>query len=103
MIYHGYGKNHINPKITPWETFRLTFTNPNEVEHRRRWSAFHAADIERNNHLNLHEFISAMESLGFSGEGHDALREYFHSADDNQDGILEIDEFLRGVEELDFD
>jgi APA family basic amino acid/polyamine antiporter len=103
IIYYSYGKRHINPKITPWNTFRLKLTNPDEVEHRRRWSAFHAADIKRNNHLNLHEFISAMEALGFSGEGHGALREYFHSADENQDGILEIDEFLRGVEELDFD
>ena len=96
-------KVHVENEITPWDTFRLKFTNPDEVEHRRRWAAFHAADTERNNHLNLHEFISAMQSLGFSGGGNDALREYFHSADENEDGILEIDEFLRGVEELDFD
>jgi hypothetical protein len=44
-----------------------------------------------------------MESLGFSGDGHDALREYFHAADENEDGILEIDEFLLGIEELEFD
>ena len=44
-----------------------------------------------------------MQSLGFPGEGEDALREYFHAADENQDGILEIDEFLLGVEELEFD
>ena len=104
IIYQSYGKKHSeNQIITPWETFRLTFTNPNEVEHRRRWAAFHAADIDRNNHLNLNEFISAMQSLGFPGEGEDALREYFHAADENQDGILEIDEFLLGVEELEFD
>tara|TARA_B110000003_G_scaffold82024_1_gene83774 strand:+ start:5093 stop:6754 length:1662 start_codon:yes stop_codon:yes gene_type:complete len=103
VIYRSYGKSHVENEITPWDTFRLKFTNPDEVEHRRRWAAFHAADTERNNHLNLHEFISAMQSLGFSGGGNDALREYFHSADENEDGILEIDEFLRGVEELDFD
>ena len=104
IIYQSYGKKHSqNQIITPWETFRLTFTNPDEVEHRRRWAAFHAADIDRNNHLNLNEFISAMQSLGFPGEGEDALREYFHAADENQDGILEIDEFLLGVEELEFD
>jgi amino acid transporter len=104
IIYQSYGKKHTeNQMITPWETFRLTFTNPDEVEHRRRWAAFHAADIDRNNHLNLNEFISAMQSLGFPGEGEDALREYFHAADENQDGILEIDEFLLGVEELEFD
>ncbi|MCP2502883.1 MAG: amino acid permease [Candidatus Thalassarchaeaceae archaeon] len=109
IIYLSYGKKHVNKKITPWNTFRLMFTNPSEVEHRRRWAAFHAADTERNNHLNLQEFISAMESLGFSGDDHEsdlpygALREYFHAADENEDGILEIDEFLLGIEELEFD
>ena len=44
-----------------------------------------------------------MQSLGFSGESEDALREYFHSADEDQDGILEIDQFLFSVEELEFD
>jgi len=104
IIYQSYGKKHTNNQmITPWETFRLKFTNPDEVEHRRRWAAFHAADTRRNNHLNLSEFIAAMQSLGFPGEGEDSLREYFHAADENQDGILEIDEFLQGVEELVFD
>jgi len=103
IIYQSYGKRYTHGSITPWSTFRLQLTNPDEVEHRRRWAAFHAADTERNNHLNLQEFISAMESLGFSGDGHDALREYFHAADVNEDGILEIDEFLLGVEELEFD
>ena len=104
IIYQSYGKKHTGNKlITPWETFRLTFTNPDRVEHRRRWAAFHAADTGRNNHLNLSEFIAAMQSLGFPGESEDALREYFHSADDDQDGILDIDQFLLGVEELEFD
>lgn len=103
IIYQSYGKRHGQKSITPWETFRLQLTNPDEVEHRRRWAAFHAADINRNNHLNLHEFISAMESLGFSDGNQDTLREYFHSADHNEDGVLEIDEFLLGVEELEFD
>jgi amino acid transporter len=102
IIYQSYGKKYTHSSITPWSTFRLQLTNPDEVEHRRRWAAFHAADTERNNHLNLHEFISAMESLGFSGDGHDALREYFHAADANEDGILEIDEFLIYVEETVF-
>jgi amino acid transporter len=105
-IYSFYGRNHVESPITPWDTFRLQFTNPDEVEHRRRWAAFHAADTERNNHLNLNEFIAAMSALGFStleDENRDALRTYFHSADVNEDGILEIDEFLRGVEELEFD
>jgi len=99
VIYTFYGKNHTEKPITPWETFRLQFTNPDEVEHRRRWAAFHAADTDRNNHLNLKEFIAAMVSLGFS-DNYDTLREYFHMADENKDGTLEIDEFLLGVEEL---
>ncbi len=103
IIYQSYGKRHGQKSITPWETFRLQLTNPDEVEHRRRWAAFHAADINRNNHLNLHEFISAMESLGFSDGNQDTLREYFHAADHNEDGVLEIDEFLLGVEELESD
>ena len=106
IIYSFYGRNHVESPITPWATFRLQFTSPDEVEHRRRWAAFHAADTERNNHLNLNEFIAAMSALGFSTseDGNwDTLRTYFHSADENDDGVLEIDEFLRGVEELDFD
>ena len=103
IIYQSYGKRHDHKSITPWETFRLQLTNPDEVEHRRRWAAFHAADTDRNNNLNLHEFISAMESLGFSDGNQDTLREYFHAADDNEDGVLEIDEFLLGVEELELD
>ena len=103
IIYQSYGKSHGHKSITPWETFRLQLTNPDEVEHRRRWAAFHAADTDRNNNLNLHEFISAMESLGFSDGNQDTLREYFHAADDNEDGVLEIDEFLLGVEELELD
>ena len=99
LIYTFYGQNHTEKPITPWETFRLQFTNPDEVEHRRRWAAFHAADTDRNNHLNLKEFIAAMVSLGFS-DNYDTLREYFHKADENKDGTLEIDEFLLGVEEL---
>ena len=99
LIYTFYGQNHTEKPITPWETFRLQFTNPDEAEHRRRWAAFHAADTDRNNHLNLKEFIAAMVSLGFS-DNYDTLREYFHTADENKDGTLEIDEFLLGVEEL---
>jgi amino acid transporter len=100
-IYQGYGKNHINPKITPWATFRLMLTNPSEVEHRRRYAAFHAADVEGTNHLNLHEFIAAMSALGYRGED-DSLRSYFHVVDDNGDGVIDVDEFLSHVEETTF-
>ena len=54
IIYQSYGKKHTKSNYS-WETFRLTFTNPDRVEHRRRWATFHAADTGRNNHLNLSE------------------------------------------------
>jgi amino acid transporter len=98
VLYFGYGKNHINRKITPWETFRLMFVDPNEAEHRRRLTAFHAADTHGQNHLTLHEFISAMDALECCDEGHTALREYFHHADVNGNGYIDIDEFLETVE-----
>jgi APA family basic amino acid/polyamine antiporter len=97
-IYYNYGKKHINPKITPWETFRLMLKNPDEAETRRISAAFHAADSERNNHLNLHEFIAAIEALELECEGHDALRAYFHAADINGNGVIDIDEFLEHVQ-----
>ena len=45
VIYRSYGKSHVENEITPWDTFRLKFTNPDEVEHRRRWAAFHLSLI----------------------------------------------------------
>tara|TARA_B100000767_G_C19546639_1_gene443130 strand:- start:82 stop:747 length:666 start_codon:yes stop_codon:yes gene_type:complete len=102
IIYFSYGKKHQKPEITPWNTFRLMLTNPDEVEHRRRHAAFHAADTEGTNHLNLHEFVAAMSALGYNGENQDSLRSYFHSADDNEDGVIDIDEFLIYVEETVF-
>tara|TARA_B110000967_G_C18883539_1_gene562508 strand:+ start:412 stop:2079 length:1668 start_codon:yes stop_codon:yes gene_type:complete len=102
IIYFSYGKKHQKPEITPWNTFRLMLTNPDEVEHRRRHAAFHAADIEGTNHLNLHEFVAAMTALGYNGENQDTLRSYFHSVDENEDGVIDIDEFLIYVEETEF-
>lgn len=98
IIYKAYGEKHYATEITPWETFRLMFRDPDEAEHRRRLAAFHAADRENTNHMNLHEFIAAMEALECCDEGHDALREYFHAADEDEDGVIDIDEFLDSVE-----
>ncbi len=98
IIFKTYGEKHYATEITPWETFRLMFRDPDEAEHRRRLAAFHAADRENTNHMNLHEFIAAMEALECCDEGHDALREYFHAADEDEDGIIDIDEFLNSVE-----
>ncbi|MGY8703075.1 MAG: amino acid permease [Candidatus Poseidoniales archaeon] len=102
IMYYSYGKRHQKPEITPWNTFRLMLINPDQVEHRRRYAAFHAADIEGTNHLNLHEFIAAMTALGYKGDDVDALRSYFHSIDSNFDGVIDIDEFLTYVEETTF-
>lgn len=98
IIFKGYGEKHISAEITPWETFRLMFRDPDEAEHRRRLTAFHAADMEGTNHLNLHEFIAAMEALQCCNEGHNALREYFHAADTDEDGVIDIHEFIDSVE-----
>lgn len=95
IIYKSYGEKHFKPEITPWDTFKLMLTNPNEVEKRRIHTAFHAADTKGNNHLNLQEFIAALKALEFSEEGHHALREYFHAADLNHDGVIDIDEFFK--------
>lgn len=99
VIFKSYGERHISPKITPWETFRLMFRDPDEVEKRRRLTAFHAADTEGTNHLTLHEFIAAMEALDCCDEGNDALRSYFHAADTDEDGVIDIDQFLESVEQ----
>ncbi len=103
-IFQSYGRKHHNIEITPWETFRIMFTNPDAAEHRRRLAAFHAADLESTNHLNLREFVGAMRALGY-GKQHFSkrsrpLRDYFHAADDDGDGIIDIDEFLSKVKEI---
>ena len=106
LIYQFYGKRNFQQEITPWETFRLMLVNPDEVEHRRRLAAFHAADTERTNHLNLNEFTSAMVALGYFDPNDQqqisTLRDYFHKADKDDNGIIDIDEFLIYVEETTF-
>ena len=84
----------------------VVFLKPNEVEHRRRLAAFHVADIERTNHLNLNEFTAAMIALGYFDQNDQqklsTLRDYFHKADKDDNGIIDIDEFLVYVEETEF-
>ena len=103
-IFQSYGRKHYNIEITPWETFRSMFTDPDEVEHRRRLAAFHAADLESTNHLNLREFVGAMRALGYDKQDFSQrsrpLRDYFHAADEDGDGIIDIDEFLAKAEEM---
>ena len=101
IIYHSYGKKNVNPEITPWDTFKLMFTNPDEAEKRRLYAAFHAADSNSKGHLNLQEFTSAMNSLQLKVELNDKiLRNYFHAADLNGDGVLDVDEFLISIQEI---
>ena len=92
-IYKTYGKGHINPEITPWETFKLMMVKPDIVEKRRIFAAFHAADVDNNSSLNLREFTSAISALGINANESFALREYFHQADKDRDGTIDIDEF----------
>ena len=92
-IYKTYGKGHINPEITPWETFKLMIIKPDIVEKRRIFAAFHAADVDNNSSLNLREFTSAISALGIDANERFALREYFHQADKDSDGTIDIDEF----------
>jgi len=96
-IYKTYGKGHINPEITPWETFRMMLTNRDVIEHRRIFAAFNAADVENNKSLNLIEFMSAISALGLGFDEHSTLREYFHRADVDRDGTINVDEFMRFI------
>ena len=101
IIYHAYGKRNVGKEITPWDTFKLMFTNPDEAEKRRLYAAFHAADSNNKGHLNLQEFVSAMKSLQIDSTLNDwILRRYFHSADINGDGVLDVDEFLISIQEI---
>ena len=101
IIYHAYGKGNVGKEITPWDTFKLMFTNPDEAEKRRLYAAFHAADSNNKGHLNLQEFVSAMKSLQIDSTLNDwVLRRYFHSADINGDGVLDVDEFLISIQEI---
>ena len=101
IIYHSYGKKNVGKEITPWNTFKLMFTNPDEAEKRRLYAAFHAADSNSKGYLNLQEFISAMNSLQLDSTLNDwVLRRYFHSADLNGDGVLDVDEFLITIQEI---
>ena len=97
ILYFGYGKNRINPLITPWETFGLQYTDPEEVETRRRLTAFYAADIDGNGELNLAQYFSAMEALGYSSDSQRELRAVFDEADTDGNGIIDMKEFVASV------
>ena len=119
IIFRSYGKERVEAEITPWETTWKMLTDPDEVERRRVYASFHAADTEDTGKLNLEEFISAFKALGYivgggpnipddaivvpsaSKTGPDRLiRDLFHAGDADEDGLIDIEEFLAVAEEL---
>lgn len=119
IIFRSYGKERVESEITPWETTWKMLTNPDEVERRRVYASFHAADTEGTGKLNLEEFISAFKALGYIVGGgpnipDDAIvvpsarktgpdrliRDLFHAGDADEDGLIDIGEFLAVAEEL---
>ena len=119
IIYRGYGEKRVEDEITPWETSTKMLTDPDEVETRRRYAAFHAADTEGTGSLNLGEFVSAIRALGYIGisgpnipdeslvishtrssSQNQMVRDLFHWADSDGDGLIDIEEFLDMAEEM---
>jgi hypothetical protein len=119
IIFKGYGERHVENEITPWETSTKMITNPDEVEKRRRFAAFHAADTEGTGRLNLGEFVSAIRALGYieeesknidddalvisgtrSFKGNQLVRDIFHWGDSNADGLIDIEEFIKTADDL---
>ena len=98
IIYKGYGEKHADLEITPWETFGLQYSDPKEVEERRRLTAFYAADIDGNGELNADQYLSAMDALGYSEDKESELLVYFDEADVDSNGIIDIEEFLASVD-----
>ena len=97
LVYHVYGRKYIKKTISPWKTLQTMLTDPERAKRDVREAAFHAADIGRRDHINLVEFISAMEALGYVDQ-RAKLRDLFHSADAKYRGYLVIDEFLSQVD-----
>ena len=119
IIYTGYGKENVEREITPWETVMKMVIEPDEVERRRRFSAFYSADREGTGSLDLNEFVSAILALGYIEKGganisddslvisktknnskDQTIRDFFLWGDTNEDGLIEMDEFLKMAEEI---
>ena len=119
IIYKSYGEGRVENEITPWETSRKMLTDPDEVERRRRFAAFHAADTEATGKLNLGQFVSAIRALGYiEGESskiddealvishtrnnseNQLVRDFFHWGDRDTDGLIDVDEFIDMVQEM---
>ena len=97
ILWFSYGRRHTVSRETPWNSLLNQMQNPTETEHQRREVVFRACDLGGKNHLNVKEFIKAMETLGFELNS-DEIRNVFHVADVNADGVIDIEEFLSIVE-----
>ncbi len=97
ILFYGYGKQHVHPRLTPFITFTEMMLNPSKLEHERRVAAFNAADIGVKNHLTLREFKSAMTALGFPMNAEEC-RVIFHQIDIYQKGYIEINQFMEQFE-----
>ena len=119
IIYTGYGKGNVEREITPWDTVVKMATEPDEVERRRRFSAFYSADKEGTGGLDLDEFVSAILALGYlergganisddslvvsstkSNQNNRSVRDLFIEGDLDADGSIGLEEFLRMAEEI---
>ena len=58
---------------------------------------FYAADIDGNGELNVEQYLSAMDALGYTPDAERELRVVFDEADTDGNGIIDINEFLVSV------
>ena len=90
IVYQLYGKKHAYSKTTPFATYRSEF-GKSKIEITKL--AFHAADMGGKGHLNLKEFQTAVNALGFNYSESES-RNIFHQADQDANGVIDIAEFL---------
>ena len=58
---------------------------------------FYAADIDGNGELNVEQYLSAMDALGYTPDAERELRTVFDEADTDGNGIIDINEFLVSI------
>ena len=97
IVYLMYGRKNAKMTISPWKTLQTMLNDPERAKHDVREAAFTEADVGRKDHINLYEFINAMEALGYVDQRRN-LRELFHAADSDYRGYLVLDEFLAQVD-----
>jgi hypothetical protein len=92
ILYYGYGKKHIRPRLTPFTTFREMMLN-NTDDYDRIIEAFKIADVGVQGRLTLREFQKAIEILDIDISTKDS-RVIFHQIDIDKTGHIEFDEFI---------